>query len=824
MRILDLGGTWHLEQVDGEHACEATVPGCVHTDLLADGQIPDPYYRDQELQCRWPGAADWRYRRAVELDDQMLSADRLELICEGLDTFATVRLNGTILGRTANMFRTWRWDISRIARAGANRLEIEFRSPLPEMARRQKARPLPAWGSDHHKVFGGNWIRKMQCNFGWDWAPTLITCGIWRPIRIEATDTARIAEIAVSQSHRRGKVDLTVDVAVETTGSQELAARVCLLDGEQVAGEQTVPVAKGAARAEIALGDPKLWWPNGLGDQPLYELCVEIQDAAGQTVDTDMRRIGLRRLELVRQDDQWGQSFHFRANGVDFFAKGANWIPADALPTRLEREDYRRLLVDAAAVHFNFIRVWGGGIYEDDAFYEICDELGICVWQDFMFACASYPTFDADWMDNVAVEAEENVKRLGHHACLAVWCGNNELEQGLVGKKWTEQTMSWADYKKLFDTLLGRVVAEHDPQRTYWPCSPHSPVGDRDFWQNPDCGDVHLWGVWHGLKPFEWYRSCLHRFCSEFGFQSFPHPRTVEGYTAPEDRNVTSYVMEHHQRSGIGNKTILTYMLDWFRMPRSFEQTVWLSQIIQALGMKYAVEHWRRNMPRCMGALYWQLNDCWPVASWSSIDAAGRWKALHYLARRFFAPLLISGVERPDDGKVEIHLTSDLPSARTVTAAWQATDLEGNLLLEGSRDCRTRVGGSIRAAVVDCRSLLTSPGPRGLLIWLDLLADGKRIARDLVTFCRPKHMQLPDPALSFDLVEAGDGVFDVMVKTERPALWVWLDAEGLDARPDDNFFHLAGRSGKAVRLQVDPSVDAGQVKAALRVRSLRDTY
>ena len=526
----------------------------------------------------------------------------------------------------------------------------------------------------------------------------------------------------------------------------------------------------------------------------------------------------------MRKKDRWGESFHFEANGVPFFAKGANWVPADAFVTRLADEDYADLLASAASAHMNMLRVWGGGIYEQDVFYDLCDELGICIWQDFMFSCATYPTFDDAYMANVQAEAEDNVRRLRHHACLALWCGNNELEQGLVGPEWNAWQMSWADYKKLFDKLLPRIVRRLDPQRDYWPCSPHSPHGDRTDHRNPTCGDAHLWDVWHGRKPFEWYRTCRHRFCSEFGFQSFPEPKTVRTYTAPADRNVTSFVMEHHQRSGIGNTTILQYMLDWFRLPRSFDMTLWTSQILQGMAMKYAVENWRRHMPQSMGALYWQLNDCWPVASWSSIDSLGRWKALHYLAKRFYAPLLVSGVEDVDRGEVAVHVTSDLRKARRAKLSWRLTNVAGEVLAEDSESVTAKPGANQHVLTLDLADPLGLWGPRELLVWLDLSVEGQTISADLVTFARPKHLELPDPAIATKVESTGGETFVVTLKAKRPALWAWLELAGGDAHCSDNFFHLP--PGQAVEVVVNPlkPMTAAQLKKKLRVRSLVDTY
>jgi beta-mannosidase len=472
----------------------------------------------------------------------------------------------------------------------------------------------------------------------------------------------------------------------------------------------------------------------------------------------------------------------------------------------------------------NMLRVWGGGIYEDDAFYDLCDELGLLVWQDFMFACSAYPAFDEGFCDNVRAEAEDNVRRLRHHPCIALWCGNNELEQRWVAEAWTDRAMSWADYGRLFDELLPDVVRRLDGERAYWPCSPHSPCGDRADHANPTCGDAHLWQVWHGRQPFAWYRTALHRFCSEFGFQSFAHPRTVRGFTRPADRNVASYVMEHHQRSGIGNTVIVQYLLDWFRLPKDFESLLRVSQMLQAVGIASAVEHWRRHMPRCMGALYWQLNDCWPAASWASIDFSGRWKALHCAAKRFFAPLLISAVADEANGTVDVHATSDRLSPAAARVAWTLTDVGGRTVAADAEPVRAPANGSRRVLRIDLADPLARYGPRDLLLWLELRLRGEVVATHLVTFAPPKHLELTPPQIRARVRRPGGGPFAVTLRAKRPALWTWLELAGAEGRFEDNFFHL--RPGAEVTVQAAPdrhlTVDAFRKK--LRIRSLFDTY
>ncbi len=523
MHTIDLCGDWQVVEIGSDEQIPARVPGCVHTDLLAAGKIDDPFYRDNEDALHWIGEADWAYTRTFKVPEEILAHDRVMLRCHGLDTPATVVINGQTVGEADNMFRTWEFDVEDALVAGDNTIEVRFASTIPYIQERQAQRALPGWGGPK-EVAGRAWVRKEPCNFGWDWGPVVVTCGIWRDIEIVAFSDARLAEVSVRQEHEDGSAALTVGVGVEAVADSALSVAVSVsLDGEVVA-EAQAPVADGAAQAELAVETPRLWWPSGMGDQPLYEVAVSLMHASGEVLDSAAKRVGLRTLRLDRHPDEWGESFQFVANGVPFFAKGANWIPADAFVTRMTVDDYRHLIQSAADANMNMLRVWGGGIYEQDMFYDLCDEMGICIWQDFMFACSTYPSFDDAFLANVQGEAEDNVRRLRHHPCIALWCGNNELEQGLVGDEWSAGQMSWEDYGKLFDTLIPDVVSELDPDRDYWPCSPHTPSDDRRDFNNPSCGDAHLWDVWHGRKPFEWYRTCTHRFNSEFGFQSFPEP------------------------------------------------------------------------------------------------------------------------------------------------------------------------------------------------------------------------------------------------------------------------------------------------------------
>ena len=830
MDRIDLNGAWILRQAGRARRFPALVPGCVHTDLMAAGAIPDPFIRDNEARVQWVSEKGWIYAREFSLPPELLARERLYLRCEGLDTLAAICLNGRRIGFVDNKFRTWEFNVKKHLLAGRNSVEIRFDSAKAAARSCDARHHLATYKFAGHEVEGRSWLRKSPCDFGWDWGPALFPCGIWRPISILAFNTARLGDIRFMQEHGRKQVKVTVDLSVETASAARLHAEIeARVGGKQAAAGKAEFIA-GRARLRLDIHNPRLWWPNGMGGQPLYEVTVKLFDSKCTLLDKAVRRIGLRTLVLERKKDRWGESFHFKVNGVPFFAKGGNWIPADAFQARISPQKYEKLLKDCAAASMNMLRVWGGGIYESDVFYDLCDELGLCVWQDFIFACAPYPAFDRRFMENVRIEAEQNVRRLRHHASLALWCGNNEMESCSFASDdpaaLAEGRMSWRDYDKLFNSLLPGIVRRLDAGRSYWPSSPHAPRNGRKRGKinDPTRGDAHLWEVWHGRKPFEWYRTCAHRFNSEFGFQSFPGPRTVHGYTKPDERNITHPVMEWHQRCGIGNSVIMDYMLSWFRMPEGFDNMLWVSQILQGMAIKYAVEHWRRSMPRGMGTLYWQVNDNWPVASWSSIDYHGRWKALHYMAKRFYAPVLVSALEDLSSGKVELHLTSDLMRALPVKITWKLTGASGRCFARGRLFARAAPLASRKVASLDLSPHLKARGAGGLLLWIEASFAGKAVSRNLVLFARPKQLELTRPDIRVKAVRAGGEGFRVTLKSRRPALWAWLDLGGMDAEYSDNFMHL--EPGRPAQVTVRPSrrLSAAQFRSRLRVRSLADTY
>ncbi|MBD3239852.1 MAG: glycoside hydrolase family 2 protein [Chitinivibrionales bacterium] len=824
MQVLSLNGTWSVTQKRTRERIPATVPGTIHTDLLAAGKVDDPFYRDNEAKTLWVAEKDWVYSRQFRVPADLLNHERVLLRCDGLDTFATAKINGTVLGRTDNQFRRWEFDVKDILKTGANTIEITFESVWPYIRKKEAKRHLRTPKCIAHEEYGRPWVRKSQCNFGWDWGPVLVTCGIWKDIVLEAFDTARIGHVGFAQQHAGRKVALETVIELDRTGRQAVSAAVDItIDGTRVAGE-TVAIKGARGVSRLAIRNPRLWWPSGMGEQPLYTVTVTLTDNADNVLDTVTRRVGLRTLRLSRKKDRWGESFEFVVNDVPFFAKGANWIPSDQFVPRVTEQQYRHLLHSAADANMNMLRIWGGGIYENDIFYDICDELGMCVWHDFMFACSAYPGDDKAFVENVRVEAEQQVQRIGHHACMALWCGNNELEQGAAGPG-TWPSMNWKYYKPIFDKLLAQAVRKHAPQTDYWPSSPHSPYGKRENHSNPECGDAHLWAVWHGRQPFEWYRTAYHRFCSEFGFQSFPEPATVAAYTVEADRNVTSPIMEFHQRGAHGNPNIMQYMLHWFRMPVGMDNTIWLSQIQQGLSVKYAVEHWRRNMDRCRGALYWQINDCWPVASWASIDYFGRWKALHYMAKKFFAPVLVSGVEDADKHTVEMYVSCDAKASVNGELRWMLIDVNGKTIRKGTKSVRVSGDTSRKVATVSFAAEARTLDLRNTMLWLELHdANGTLVSDNFVTFKTYKHIDLQDPQVAVTVKQRRGGSFAVSLKAKRPALCVFARLEGADAVFSDNFVHV--RPGRTTTLTVTPSkkLSLAQCRAKLQVRSLVDTY
>lgn len=821
MKKHTLNGEWQFRQYGTEEWSPATVPGGVHTDLLALGRIPDPFAADNELRVMWVAENDWEYQRTFIVGADLLAEENVVLVCEGLDTIADVYLNGTYLGHAENMFRRWEWQVKHLLREGDNDLQIVFCSPVRFITARQEQLPLQGGGD----IPGGPHLRKAPCHWGWDWGPKLPPIGIWKDIRLEGY-SVRFEDVHVRQNLEGNIAIISADIRAEAPVKAEVKASITITspNGERSEAEESLlQLMEGEswfADLSVEIPNPQLWWPNGYGPQPLYEVEVNLKD--GRTL-LDQRRykIGLRTVELRQEPDQWGKEFTFYVNGVRLFAKGADWIPADSFPTRITESALEGLLRSAVDANMNMLRVWGGGYYPEDMFYDLCDRFGILVWQDFMFACGIYPA-DADFFENVRVEAVENVRRLRHHAALALWCGNNEMEQGWCDWGWNKPddplNQRLKDgYDRMFHHMLPELLHEEDPYHPYWPssASANTPFEGAN---NQVQGDCHYWDVWHGRKPFTAYRTQYPRFMSEFGFQALPPLKTIATYADPADWNMTSYIMEHHQRSGSGNGLMIAQMTDAFRMPKDFASLVYLSLILQAEGIRYGVEHWRRNRNRVSGTLIWQLNDCWPVASWASLDYFGRWKALHYAARRFYAPLLLSVA---DQGKtMEVHVTSDLTEPVDVLVRWRLETLDGKSLSNGEQSLRAMALADTRVGLYDFSTIVSPENQRKVVFVAEMWQDGSLIARNVTPFVANKHLELRKPGLKVQFRAEGQTLY-VEVSARHLARFVELSIEGEDAVFSDNYFDIP--AGATVTVSA-PLPQNWTADSTVHARSLYDSF
>jgi len=671
-------------------------------------------------------------------------------------------------------------------------------------------------------------LRKQQCQFGWDWGPRFVTAGIWRDIRIEAWSSNRLVEVAVTQRHAKGG-SVTLELALELARPDPGFSCLWRLS---LAGSA---VASGSGTT-LAVPSPKLWWPNGQGEQPLYDLEVEVVGSQGLTIGRWRRRIGLRTIALDQHRDKWGVSFRFVVNGRPVFAKGANWIPASSFVAGLKRPDYARDLESAAAAHMNMIRVWGGGIYESEDFYDLCDELGLMVWQDFMFACTLYPA-DAAFVASSRIEAEQQIKRLRHRACLALWCGNNEVWGNNVHELMDpEKAHLRADYERLFHRALPPVVAAHAGATPYWPSSPWRGDVAADHSAGEARGDTHYWDVWHARNPVKNYERWNFRFVSEFGMQSYSSSATQATFCPADDGNVFGATMENHQKNKQGNQIILDYVSRRYRFPKDQESLIYLAQLNQSHCMQTGVGHYRRLMPRCMGALYWQLNDCWPVASWSSIEYTGRWKALHHVARRFFAPAVVTAHVRGDEvqgignyrvstvRRVDIHTSYDGTAAAKGVVRWDLLHVDGRKLLSGSRPVTLRPMRSALQKSLDLAAPLAKHGRDHVYLRIALDSGGKRLSEDTVFLTAPRFMALPRPSTRISVRMTSPTRATISFLSPVFQHRFAFDLPNRTFTCSDNHFELYPGERKSVDIELRRPATAEVLERLIRHRSLADTY
>jgi beta-mannosidase len=827
--VLALDRGWQFRQIaagaqEGENGwLPAKVPGDIHLDLLANKKIPDPFFGDNEAKLQWIEKESWEYRLTFDATPGLLARSNVDLVFDGLDAAAQIYVNGAQVLNANNMFRVWRVPVKSHLHAGKNLLRVVFPSPVKAAEEAAASDAFRLRSKTEDKTY----IRKAAYEYGWDWGPRFVTSGIWRPVRLEAWDKVRIADFAIRQRDvSKDVAHLDAEVEVEAAGAGVARVSVQYSDGgKPVTLSATVSLHAGRNVIDlpVEIRQPKLWYPAGYGEQPLYEFTAQV-GTGGQPAEERKAKAGLRSIVLHRELDKWGRSFELVVNGIPVFAKGADVIPFDSFPNRVTTTDYRRILESARDANMNMIRHWGGGYYETDEFYAICDALGIMVWQDFMFGNDWQPGTYAFKL-NIEAEAEDQVRRLRNHPSIVVWCGNNETEAAFDwGPRPTlpadVRLLIWQDYLTEFSGILPRVVARLDAETPYWPSSPSADY--EALSEHYQSGDAHVWDVWHGRVPFATYETHHARFVTEYGFQSFPEMKTIEAFTQPEDRTgIFTPVMLAHQKNNEGNAIIHDYLLKDYSEPKDFASFLYVSQVLQAEGIKIGAEHFRRSRPETMGSIFWQLNDCWPVASWSSIDYYGRWKALQYYARRFYAPILVS--PHVEDGSLKVYIVSDKTKATPATLRVRLMDFDGKVLLEETHAVDVEPLAS-KVYLDWPLKKLTDAGAADtsrVFVVADLTAGGAEISRNLVYLAPVKGVHLKPAALKVETTGAS-GSYKIRVTSPVLARSVYLSFGNLDVKVSDNYFNLL--PGETVEIAAASAASLDALKAQMKVISLTDAF
>lgn len=826
MQTYTLNGTWQLSA--GHRSLESVdmqIPGTVLSGLLAAGKIKDPFYRTNEDATRALFWKDYVFTRTFDVDEELLAQQHIVLVCEGLDTLAEISINGTFLAKTDNMHRTWKFQAKKLLHPGKNEIQIVFRSVL---------RFIEDYPYEAHKKInyipcgsmkGNQLLRKAHSMFGWDWGPQTIDAGIFRDIYLQGYSHARIEDIRIHQQHAKNVSVQTSITLSESVPGQKLCVELSEDGADKPLQTKLCKTnADGVAAVDFVIENPKLWWPNDYGDQPLYIVRTTLLDEDGTSLESITRRIGLRTLTISQEKDEWGNEFAFCVNGVKIFTRGGNYIPDDCLYTRITEKKLDYILESCRRAHFNCVRVWGGGYYPSDAFYDLCDEKGLIVWQDLMYACNVYDVTDA-FAENCRQETYDNVRRLRHHASLGLWCGNNEIESAWDhwGDFQKETPYLRADYIRLFEEVLPKAVQEADGETFYWHSSPSS----GGCFDNPDDanrGDTHYWDVWHGQKPFTDYRKYFFRFCSEFGFQSFPCAKTVNSFTLEDDRNIFSRVMESHQKNDAANGKMLYYLSENLRYPKDLTHLLYASQVLQGMAIKYGVDHWRRNRGRCMGTLYWQINDDWPAPSWSSIDYFGRWKALHYMAQKFYAPHAVSMTL--EDHRCHIYFSNESFETTEYSLTLSIRDLSGNVLETYETKGNSPAFSAIETAVVDICSWEDQKDD----VFLEAVIHTKdqKVLKDVETLVPYKYLNLKNPVISTEAKETNNA-FILHISSDCFAPFVALDFDDADVIFSDNFFHLTDKTVQDIIVKKEDILqghfeNAEDFRKRLQILSLGTSY
>lgn len=834
--VKNLHEGWKFRQARLTNWYPATVPGVVHTDLLQNKIIEDPFFRLNERGLQWIDKEDWVYETCFTLAADMMRKENMELVFEGLDTYADVYLNDECILKADNMFRRWSIPVRQYIREENNILKVYFHSPVKIDVPKWDALPYQYPASNDQSENGGLFNKKISIfarkagyHYGWDWGPRLVTSGIWRPVYIRAWSDLRINDVFIEQKEV-GAGRAVIAGHVELDADKDMDGVLVTITDEatgRVLGEWQADLKRGTNRVTVdfVLHKPKLWWSNGLGEPFLYRFRTDII-AGGELLDSKTERVGIRSLKVVHQPDKDGHTFYIELNGRPVFAKGANYIPSDNFLPRVTPENYKRTILDAAGVNMNMLRVWGGGIYENDVFYDLCDEYGIMIWQDFMFACSMYPAEGA-LLDNIHQEAVDNVKRLRNHACIALWCGNNECQDAWLGWGWKCEIERqnkeyadkiWAQYRQQYHVTLPGVVREYAPGTFYWPSSPFAFEGEMSGTTD---GDRHYWSVWHGKAPISDYDSEKSRFFSEYGFQSFPEFESVKRYAPyPEDWDIRSEVMMSHQRGGDhANGLIETYLLNEYKKPRDFRAFLYMNHVLQGDAIKTAIESHRRQMPYNMGTLFWQHNDCWPVASWASRDYYGRWKAQHYYVRKAYDDILISPVVEGDDLKV--YAVSDRLENTSGRLQLQVCQFDGTVVHHWGKSVGISGNDSRVCFSAPLAKLLEGANRGTVYVRVDYTDKSGRVYHNNYCLGKQKDMDYPKVDLQTE-VRSIEGGYEVTVSADKFARAVCLSVADNESVYSDNYFDVQPKS--SVQVQVRTRLSAEAFNGSLRLTCLNNEF
>lgn len=822
-----INSTWQFRKAGDTAWLPAKVPGCVHTDLLANNKIPDPSFRKNEQAVKWIENANWEYSTRFTLSGEIASYPNIDMVFDGLDTYADVYLNDSLVLKADNMFLGWTIEAKKFLKKGENTLRIYFHSAVK--VGMEKLKKVPYLIMAANEIAPENertnvFTRKAPFHYGWDWGPRLVTCGVWKPVKLQAWSDAKMKDLFIKPLKiSSDKADYRVSADVEATENLDALLEVWVDNKKMATQKVELQPGKNNPAIEFTLDKPELWWTNGLGGQKLYQLELRLKNG-NKTVQTISHRFGVRTLELSRGKDSTGTSFTFKVNGVPVFMKGANYIPSDIFTTRNTLDNYKRVVQDAVDANMNMIRVWGGAIYEGNELYDLFDEKGILAWNDFMFACNMQPD-DSLHLENIRKEAEYNVKRLRNHASIALWCGNNENLRAWNDWGWPAKVKPgqadtlWNVYKKIFYTILPKVVKENHPEITYWPSSPQ---GENNTPSIPSSGDEHDWRIWFGDIPFSTYAEKTGRFISEYGLQSFPEMKTINAFANDSDMAYRSPIMEHRQRSLMpwigqgfnGNEMINTYIKRYYKPARDFESFVYLSQVMQAEGVKFAIEAHRRQMPHCMGSLYWQINDCWPTMSWSSVDYFGRWKALHYFVREAFKPVL--PVIFLDGTDIKVAIANDKLEAEEHQLEATLYDFSGKKLWQQNKKIVLAANTSQVYLSVPEKELAAKGNGIKMVLEVKVKKGQDNVAENLFYFREIKALSLEKPEIVKTIEKISEKEYSITLVTNTLAKNVFLSTTS-EGRFSNNFFDML--PGKAYTISY-----AGKLEGEVGIKSVTNSY